>query len=569
MRPAWTVLIAGAAFAAGYLTNGANMDQPVDPGLQRQYREPAPQPDPAVAPLISEPDVASPAAFKDLFSQPDIFSTLHMAFELAAEADIDTLRELTTEALRYKDPLLSFAIADIFVERMNAIDINSALDFAESLPAGRQRYQLLTSIHNTWRRKDPEAAAAYAQSVTDPTLQRMLATATASDQAGGDIAISSMGIMASSAGSGAVYGMQNEQVAAIRQRMISLQAELRQDPEGTIEALLSEPDGIERQALLPPAMAQLARRDPELALAFLELYPDELRETEGSILSTVASQNPQAVAGMAEDFARRTGNTGPLQSMLGSLMQSDVNLALAEYESIPDRFKPQIAMNLGMQYVQRDPEAGLRWMLEQPSSAAYVQVALQMGGGAAQSTAESMLFELPEGETRDNLLNAVASARSQRDGAAAAAWLEQYQGESGYEAAMQSTLSQWASQDPLAAATYLDSNPQLADPTLAVNIVHNWAYREPESAIAWVAEQSDPELQTMASAALVSALGARDPARAEAVYEDMPESPSKHRAGAELAMQLARGDRSVAREKMAELGVPEDYIENYMTIIYR
>ncbi len=567
MKSTWLVVLIGLAFAAGYVANGLTGKEATPDRAPREYRAPAaaPLPEP-----ITAPDSDSPPEFADLLSQPDVFSTLHMAFEIAADSGLEKLAALATEALRYEDPLFSFNIADIFVERMTAIDVDASLDFAESLPAGRSRYQLLTSIYRTWLRQDPEAAHAYADSVGDPRLQARLLAAEAPQGPSTSLGMRNSSVVSFGRSGGITYSSPSVANAAeqrkLRQSMREMREGMQQDPEATIDGLLATTESRERQRVLPEAMALLAMQDPDMALDYLSRFPNELRASEGMILSVVASQDPQTAAELTEDYARRSGDVGPLTAGMSALMKSDPELALASYDSVPEQFKSQVALAMGSQYMQQDPEAGLSWMLQQPVDQGSMEVLLRMGGPDVQSAAESLLYETEDSTARGQLMQAVANSRFREDPAGKVAWLEQFEQEPGFLNAHHNAIMHWAGRDPAGAATYLEDNPRYSGESainVISNIAQNWARRDPDAAIAWAESLSDPAKQESANRSLVMALVQHDPARARGIYDSLPEGPNKYRAGAEMALQQSRYNKTQATQIMEGMGIPEEYIDRY------
>lgn len=563
MKPSWIVVVVGLAFAAGYLVNELTSEGAPPERSPREYRTPTA----ATAPQsISAPDAESPPEFSDLHSQADVFSTLHLAFEIAAEADLEKLKSLASEALRYEDTLFSFNIADIFVERMAAIDLNAALDYVESLPAGRNRHQLLASIYRTWLREDPDAAHAYADSVKDPGLQARLFAAEAQQESATSFGLRSPSGITFGRSGGISYSSPAANLSRqrdLRRSLREMQRGMQQDPEATIEGLLAEPQSPTRGRVLPQAMALLAQQDPDLALDYLSRFPSELRESEGAILSVLASQDPLAVAELTEDYARRTGDVGPLTMRMAVMMKEDADLALASYERVPEQFKPQVALSLGGQLIQQDPKAGLDWLLQQPLDSSSLETLLRMGGADTQAAAESLLYESTDSAVRQQLLGAMASSRSWNDPAATVAWLEQFEQEPGFEMHYHNAIVRWAGKDPAAAAVHLANNPQ-RDSSIAIdNIARNWARRDPDAAIAWAQTLSDPVQQQSANRELITFLVQYDPARAKGLYDSMPDGSAKYRAGVDMALQQARYNMPEATRIMEELGIPTDYIQRY------
>lgn len=169
-----------AAFAAGYLLLHTTDQQPIVPESERVYRAPA-----AKAPTpenfaSTQPEPAAPKPspnLSQLQQQPTVFDILHLAFEMAAGADMPTLRELASEASQQSDPLYRLHVADIFLERMTAIDPRLALDFAENAATYELQAQFIVSVLSSWARGDSTAAFAYYQSITSQDLKRQAAAA--------------------------------------------------------------------------------------------------------------------------------------------------------------------------------------------------------------------------------------------------------------------------------------------------------------------------------------------------------------------------------------------------------
>lgn len=315
--------------------------------------------------------------------------------------------------------------------------------------------------------------------------------------------------------------------------------------------------------MLPSAIALLAQQDPDLALDYLARFPNELRDMEGVVLSAMAGRDPDAVNQLVEDYARRTGDVGPMSSALSALVKTDVELALARFDDLPEQFKPQLALTMGAQYAQQDPQAALSWMLEQRMEEHYLQMALQVGGPDIQAAADSLLYETTDEAARRQLLQAVASTRNPQDPAGTVTWLEQFDQEPGFADAYRDALSRWAGQDPAATAAHLENNPQYYDAATTEIIARYWISRDPDAAIAWAEGLDNPQSQSSATGAMVSGLARTDPARARDLYDSLPDSPAKFRAGAEMAVQQARYNQTNAGLIMQEMGVPPEYIDKY------
>ncbi len=572
MRATGLVLLVAVSLVAGYALRGylAPSDPPVS--AARSYRPPPVSPPgspdkTASAEVQSVPVVQPTPEFADLTRQASVFDTLNLAYQLAAEADTAALERYTLEALSYEEPLYKLYVADVFLMRLNAIDLNAALDLLEGLPDSENRRQLLTSMVTIWAMRDPEAAGAYADSISDPRLRYTVAYAFAREttlpaelrEMDGAFAMSADGVVSNSA-----FGVMQ---TGDRQLFNKALRELRQEPEKTMDKLIALEDSANKAMLLQSALGRLAQFNPELALSYVEQYPGQFQHGESIVIGTLAqtSSSPETRA-LVEDYAQRSGDTGPLGQMLSQWMQRDSEAALAYYAGMPEQFQKSVATQVGINYIQKDPEAGLDWIIEQTGDVSMVGLAIRIGGQPMVQKAEAMLDQMSDDNQRQQLLWALASDKASGDPAAAIDWLAQYQGEPGYEAAYGNVLSDWANRDPVAVAGVLQGGPELETPGIYTTLGYVWGQRDPEAALAWGDSLTDPDRQANYLASVATAVGQYDEERAREIYFDMPDGDARNRLGAELAVRRAGNDMAAIREAMEELGMSDDVIESYQTV---
>ena len=248
-------------------------------------------------------------------------------------------------------------------------------------------------------------------------------------------------------------------------------------------------------------------------------------------------------------------------------MEQDPALALASYEALPEDLQTDIAWQLGAQYLQRDPEAALTWMLDQPIDGDFLALNLRMADPASTEVAEAMLNNLPAGEQRDKLLLATAAARGDFEPETTVEWLEQFRAEPGYEAAYARSLSAWAGRDPAAAAAQWERQPPADAVDVARNIIANWAYRDADAAINWAQGLADPVLQRTAIATTASALYHQDPERAWEIFLTLPPGEDRDRAGVKIAVEQGYGQAGRTRTIMEALGLSEELIDQYSALL--
>lgn len=573
------VLATALGLAAGY--NLDNLFETRTVPASRSYKPPPP-PDPA--PTRKAPAVAPEhrAAFADLLRQSSIFDRLYLAYQLAAAADFPTLEDYTVEALGYADPLLNRHVANIFVERMIALDLSKALDFVERLPAGDNRRQLLARLLASWARQDPEAALAYAESIDDPALQRMVAAAFAVDATlpaeirsalAGPAAMSDTIVFGSGTAAGRpLYrmGVQGSVDPALIEQTL---ADLEQAPRRTVESLLSEPASNQRQVLLNAALAELSRLDLDLALALIQEYPDVRMAAESIVIDVAARERPLESQALVEEYAQRTGNSGPLSAMVSTWMRTDPASAKAYFDTVPERFRRDVLASVGAEYASRNPREGIQWYLEQDVDAGILT--MMLNGPDADDTAalvESMIdsVDLPGANRR--LLTSLVDYKSRMDPTEGVQWIQRYRNQPAYEEAYARAVTRLAEQDPAAAAAQLQHSPAstAGRNSAYAGVARNYVMRRPEAALAWANGLADTSARSSALASMaftVSRFG--DTTRAREIYYAMPEGDTRYRVGSRIAMMEAGRDPERLRAEMQALDIPAEFIDSYITVMGR
>ena len=494
---------------------------------------------------------STPPAFSDLLDQPDVFSVLHMAFNTAAAANVDTARDYAAQALALNDELLAFAIAYVFVERINVIDASVAMRFVESLPVSQNRQRLLLSIQNTWERDDSDAAQQYSNQWMQQ--QKII------QPAGGDVS-----------GAAIVNGVLAARSAGTNLRVdkgLELRRQIQADPQGTIEALLELSDTRDDRDKLRSAVGILASENPELALQMLDDYPEAIGRFRRTVLTTVAQKDPAAIVDRAKTYATATGDIVPLMTAVSGFIETDLEAAFQLLDSLPSSSQSQIVLNVAGDLLTKDPETGIAWMLEQKSASMYLPFAMSMAGEPARAAAERTFADMPAGSARDFMLRAIAEGRGQEDPAAAVEWLDEYRAEKGYHAALNQVVSQWAAINPTAVADYIENNPADSVQTLKT-LARGWASQEPEDALVWAQGLADAEQRDGALSEVIVTMSWEYPDKAKSLYATLPDGPAKYRVGSQIALRDMHRTGVSRRQAMEALGLPPEYIENFLVLVY-
>lgn len=571
-------LVATLGLAAGYALN--ILVRPHPQPLSRTY-SPAPKNLPEPASRQPSTEQALRPGFAEVLRQPTDFDRLYLAYQLAAAADFPTLEQYAVEALSYNDPLLYRNVATAFVERMIALDLSRALDFVEGLPGGDNRRLLLTRLVASWARNDPEAALAYARSIDDPALLRMVAAAFTMDaslpeEIRGALASALVPAQGSPVfGGGIVWGPPVNRVRGSVDPGLVEQtlADLRQAPRQTVEALLTEPASNQRQLLLNAALEELSQQDLDLALALIQEYPDVKMAAEIVVIDAAAQQRPLESQALVEEYADRTGNSGPLSTMISAWMQTDPAAARTYFDTVPERFRREVLSRVGAEYASRNPREGIQWYLEQDMDAGILT--MMLSGPDADDTAnlvESMIdtVDLPGANRR--LLTSLVDYRSRIDPAAGVAWIQRYRNQPAYEEAYARAVTRLAEQDPAAAAAQLQQSPASTTGrnSAYAGVARNYVMRRPEAALAWANGLADTSARSSALASMAFTVSrSGDTARAREIYYAMPEGDSRYRVGSRIALMEAGRDPQRLRSEMEALDIPAEFIDSYITVMGR
>lgn len=515
---------------------------------------------------------APPAQFVDLLHQATVFDTLSLAFRIASESDLPDAEGSLRAALAMDDPLFQRNIADIFLERMSALDINKAISFTESLPAGRNKHQLTISVLATWARMDADGALAYLREITDIQLKRRAASVLLRDnglpvavrQRSKVILASSEAMLSTTVSSLGV----NSWGTQVSRELAMLDSKLRDDPEGTINAILFGEPSQQKQMLLSGALNKLYLLEPELALSFVERYPAELGESAGQLLSLAAQADPLQVQSQIETYTRRSGDASPMKAMIAAIWKTDREQALEYFQGVDPRFKQSMVFQFARQYIEEDPYEGVKWMLSQDTRGQGMSMVLGYNSPEVTNAAETVLSELPTGSREwENLLIELSGSQASYDPEGALARLEPHKGEAAYDAAYQRVLGHWASNDPLAAAEQLSRDtPAQVDQSVYAQITHRLARIDPDRAEEWARGLPSSDARQAATSSLIGTLGQWDQERARALFDTLPAGTHRDRAGAGLAAQMAGRDPEKFREAMRELKVSEQAIDAYALV---
>jgi hypothetical protein len=292
----------------------------------------------------------------------------------------------------------------------------TALSIAEGLPPGNERQQMLSVVATAYGRTNPDAALAWAQSLSPPSpaiVANVLAglarvdpdraidvffeSAEASNQRGpGPF----MALISNGALDAAHTAKLADRLFATPNHGSTLQMLTQmwaqRQPHDAARWLLAKGSAAPRTALGQAAM-QLARTDPAAAIAYVDTVAPEHRATWiSSVADGYAQADARGAASWIAQFRGEPGYHAALAAIAGKTAQSDPSAAARLFDSIDVAEAPgasQEAGRIAQAWAEREPRAAAAW------------------AGA-----------IADADVRTNALGAVAGQWATRDAAGARGW---------------------------------------------------------------------------------------------------------------------------------------------------
>jgi hypothetical protein len=278
-------------------------------------------------------------------------------------------------------------------------------------------------------------------------------------------------------------------------RQMSLQSLALDDPSTALDYVERLELGPERDQLMMTIASTYARTDPVAAVAWAQGLEPAPPGVLATVLGGLAQNDPERAIGLALEL-EGVDQVSTLQSViLGSVMR-DARYA----ELIADRLlgaatrpgeRDQALQTLLSAWSQRDPTAALRWMIANADSVtpfAFANLGRELGRRDPQSAA-AYANQLPS-EVRGEWIAAVGAGYAMSDPRGAASWIAQYRGQPGYDAAAAAIASQIAQYDAAAAAGLVATITSGSPQAqqAAASVASQWAIRNPREAAAWAVD---------------------------------------------------------------------------------
>ena len=255
-------------------------------------------------------------------------------------------------------------------------------------------------------------------------------------------------------------------------------------------------------ALGQPRSAKRATLLAQVAAAVAEDSPSEMLEIAGTL-------DPEERRSIA-------------QRVLGVWARTDPSAALAALEEMADpQLTQAVQHSLISSWTQSDPRAAFEWVLAQPPSSGQSSLLATTLGAYATSDPERAL-----------------ALASNLDG--------------GHRSrAIETVIRQWAREDPLAAAAWLDSSSDKT-PAAVSAVVGGYTKLDPEAAFEWLMDQSTGA-QRQSASMIVRAIAAKSPEAARRLIGRIGDRETRQIAGSELMFAWVETDPRAAVRAIARM----------------
>jgi hypothetical protein len=402
--------------------------------------------------------------------------------------------------LASRDPAGALAVADrvpagpervlAFGSAVSAIagnDVDAALRALEDVPPDVDRVALLRQIGDSLAYADPESAADVFAVLPPGQARDALAQRLAGAWAAADV-------------DAALAWAENLPEGGARTGAMEAVAEnlIQFDPRGAVLILSGIAGGDRSSYLLPHAVSEWTRHEPESAVQW-----------------AIEIDDPALRARALPGVCRALVDTFPEKAM---------DLAVAFGGNGLDS---NTVVDVAQRWAQRDPYALAEWAKTQ----------------------------VPE-SARDIVLGAAVGGVAHRDLAAARRMLELMDEPTAAREAAVVVASAWVSQDAAAAA---DWSADLADPVARadaiVHIATSWHGMDSPAASRWVLSLPADGARDRAMASVAIQLAAAEPARAAEWAARVSDGAQRHDAVASVFANWTRSDRARAREWGASMGL--------------
>ncbi len=297
-----------------------------------------------------------------------------------------------------------------------------------------------------------------------------------------------------------------------------------------------------RRAFGTAIAAELAKKDPAEALAWArENDSGRFPTLQMTVLGNIAETDPQ----LALTEALATPNVEARSNLIGNIVQriarKDPTEAIVFLDQIPNGpQKLEAAQNLASTWMREDPDAAIEWILDQDDETAghMIQMVSHRLVNDDLDMAMRLLPRLDEAQQTALRHRIAATLAESRSPGEAQAFVQQFEGQPGYEQLQASVIAGVARKDAMMAKQLADQLPHGRARDMAyVEVIAQQARRNPAEALRWLNNISDEQVRSSATGQLAAHWYSNDPAGATHWAKNLPPGPSRDDAIMHLSFQ--------------------------------
>ena len=311
----------------------------------------------------------------------------------------------------------------------------------------------------------------------------------------------------------------------------------KRDPKAAM-AMLEKMDPSARNRALPNAVQQLIKKDSAAAIEWMRNEPDSFAKFRAISESgyTLGREAPEAAIDLAKEISELKNNA--LSGAFSTLASQDLDTALAKAEDWKgDPQYDNIMSQIASGYARKNPEEALAW-------------------------ANTL-----EGNARSNAMSNAMSQLASNDPTLAVKHLDDLglsADDQTYQNSFKNTASNWARQDPVSAAEWIDTLPDSNMQTNAIgDVADRWARIDPVSASEWIGVLAEGQARDQASQRLANRIQREDPEMATAWAGSIGDENTRNNALSNVYSQWIQMDAEGGRAALEASNLPEEIKQNY------
>ncbi len=485
----------------------------------------------------------NPGAMKIFGRLAAIRREIEYACSLTEPQLMALLERMSADSLSHQD-------AWIPVDRLVQLDPTGAFAWAENLPNGAARNEILKLLFASWAFLDPAKAFQMTAEIDNVALRLSLRQTVLADMAN----VNPQGVLEllsslpSSQQSESLYGDFFRNWAA-------------RDPAAAAAAVQKLPPTMVRNYSIPFVIMGWAQSDPRAALAWADTlrtntagYANGVSQNAlATAVGLLAQQDPQAAASYVGQLTSATMRNDLIQIVAANWGQKDPLAALAWVDEYATGQTHDVAMEVLVgQYAQNDPAGAVAYLAKIPDDALRGKATVEIGNEWAEQNVQAALAwvrSLPDANdpagARLDVLTNVMGKWAGVDPAAAADYARGMKDDAAFGKVIQTVAAHWQSADPEAAFAWAESLPADAGGRDAMrSVITQYSIRDPIAAWSYAQQiTGDLNLRDAASIQVLGKWAEQNPTQAASALADA---------------NIRSGRIPVATESVAKIWVQQD-----------